>query len=119
VGEERFFVLVRRTRPREVLYLRAYPRTAADPTPAQIRARIAFGEAARKAKGIKYRGLPVSLPPAAEFVKRELSGKSFEPKKEKKPKWLELLEKMLSGYPPEAAEKALELARALARSQRS
>jgi hypothetical protein len=80
-----------RTKPRRVAFFRAKPVTAYEPTPAQMRARIAFGEAARKARGLK--ALPGQLPPAAMLVKEEMSGRSFggEPKR---PKWLKILERL-------------------------
>jgi hypothetical protein len=72
-----------------VVFFRAKPATAYEPTPAQMRARIAFGEAARKARGLK--ALPGQLPPAAMLVKEELSGRSFGAAP-RRPKWLRILE---------------------------
>ncbi len=88
-------VLVFREKPRPMIYVRAYPETARNPTPAQIACRLAFAEAARKAKGIKYAGLFVDLPPAAKAVAEALKGRSFGGRR-KKPKWLKLLELWLS-----------------------
>ena len=79
--------LVFRTKPRPIIYLRAKPKTAYRPTPAQIRARLRFGELAKKAKGKKFKvnGEFVSdLPPAAEMVKAmrgERFGETVKPKK--------------------------------------
>lgn len=41
--------LVRRTRPRELVYLRSAPATVAEPTPGQAECRLRFAEAARLA----------------------------------------------------------------------
>jgi len=93
--EDRVVQTVIRTKPRLKVYARAYPVTALAPKDAQVNRRIAFAEAAKKAKGLK--GLaPDGLPWAAHFVKEELSGKTApkELKYVKKPKWLEELEKV-------------------------
>jgi hypothetical protein len=87
--DDKPFQLVVRSKPRRVVFFRAKPITAYEPTPAQIRARIAFGEAAKRAKGVKI--TPGQLPPAAIVVKEELSGRSFGGEL-KKPKWLRILE---------------------------
>jgi hypothetical protein len=89
--DDRPFQLVVRTKPRRVVFFRAKPITAYEPTPAQIRARIAFGEAARRARGMKM--VPGQLPPAAIAVKEAMSGRSFggEPRR---PKWLRVLERL-------------------------
>jgi len=86
--------LVFRRRPRPVAYLRAKPYTAYRPTEAQLRARLAFGEVARRARGRRL----VRLPPAAEEVARELSGRSFGGTP-REPKWLSVLRGWVS---PEA-----------------
>ena len=95
-GKERSksIVLVHRTKPREIIYPRSYPKTALDPTYPQILCRIAFGEAGLKAKGIKYKGKKdeYPIPPAAKFVQEELSGRYFGRTK-KIPKWMEKLSK--------------------------
>jgi hypothetical protein len=67
-------------------YIRAKPYTAYKPTEAQIRARIAFSEAAKQAKGMKVS----LLPPAALAVKANMEKKDFGGKA-KEPKWLKLL----------------------------
>jgi len=87
--DDKPFQLVVRSKPRRVVFFRAKPITAYEPTPAQIRARIAFGMAARRARGKRI--LPGQLPPAAIAVREEMSGRSFggEPRK---PKWLKILE---------------------------
>ena len=64
-------------------YFRAEPITAKYPTKGQIMSRIRFGEIAKKAKGKKFKG---DLPPAAEIVKREMSGAKFARKRRLK-KW--------------------------------
>ena len=64
-------------------YFRAEPITAKYPTKGQIMSRIRFGEIAKKAKGKKFKG---RLPPAAELVKREMSGEKFARKRRLK-KW--------------------------------
>jgi hypothetical protein len=87
--DERPFQLVVRTRPRRVVFFRAKPVTAYEPTPAQLLARIAFGEAARSARG--KRMLPGQLPPAAIAVKEAMSGRSFGGRP-RRPKWLRILE---------------------------
>ena len=91
--DPRPFQLVVRRRPRLVVYFRLKPRTAYRPTPAQARARVAFGKAARKAGGIRYAGKGYGLPPAARLVKRELGGRSFGGRP-RRPRWLAVLEKM-------------------------
>jgi hypothetical protein len=89
--DDKPFQLVVRTRPRRVVFFRAKPVTAYEPTPAQIRARVAFGEAARRARGTKI--APGQLPPAALAVREELSGRSFG-RVPRKPKWLRVLERL-------------------------
>jgi len=81
-------VLVHRKKPRELWYLRAKPATVYRPTYKQILTRIRFGEIAKKAKGAKMKG---DLPPAAEFVKKELSGIKYEGEAEEKPRKWELV----------------------------
>jgi hypothetical protein len=85
--------LVVRTRPRVTVFFRAKPRTAYEPTPAQIRARIEFGLAARRARGRRFTGL---LPPAAEEVARALKGRSFGGKP-REPLWLKILRRWVEG----------------------
>ena len=58
-------VLVRRTEPHEIYYLRAKPRTATDPT--------AFGKLASQVRG---KDLVSELPPAVQMVKK-MRGKKF------------------------------------------
>ena len=87
-----WLVLVRRRKPREKWYVRAYPRTAIMPTLAQVEQRIRFGEAAKRAKG--RRGLaPDGLPWAAHFVKEGASGPLPEElrKPPREPEWLRRL----------------------------
>lgn len=86
---EDHLVLVVREKPRRRVYVRSMPETAFKPTPAQIQARIAFGEAARLAKGLKMTG---SMPPAAEMVKKVMAGLKFKPSKRREPKWVKVLE---------------------------
>jgi hypothetical protein len=89
--DDKPFQLVVRTKPRRVVFFRAKPVTAYEPTPAQIRARVAFGEAAKRARGRRI--APGQLPPAALAVREELSGRSFG-RVVKKPKWLRVLERL-------------------------
>jgi len=56
-----------------LVFLRAKPKTAYDPTVNQIRSRLRFAELARKARGRKFTG---ELPPAAEMVK-QMKGERF------------------------------------------
>ena len=65
--------LVFRQKPRPLVFLRAKPKTAYDPTVNQIRSRLRFAELARKARGRKFTG---GLPPAAEMVK-QMKGERF------------------------------------------
>ena len=74
--------LVFRQKPRPLMYFRAKPRTAYDPTVNQIRSRLRFAELARKARGEKFTG---ELPPAAEMV-RQMKGERFG-RTEKLRKW--------------------------------
>lgn len=67
VGRTRTISVVRRG---EKTYLRAYRFDAIRPSPFQLKARIAFGDAAREAIGEKMK----ELPPAAIKVKERLSG---------------------------------------------
>jgi hypothetical protein len=85
--------LVVRTRPRMIAFFRAKPRTAYKPTPAQVRARMEFGLAARRARGRRFTGL---LPPAAEEVARELKGRSFGGRP-REPVWLRVLRRWVEG----------------------
>lgn len=84
--------LVVRSKPRTVVFFRAKPRTAYEPTPAQIRARMEFGLAARRARGRRFTGL---LPPAAEEV-RALRGRSFGGRP-REPVWLRVLRRWVEG----------------------
>jgi hypothetical protein len=88
-------VLVVRTRPRLTVYLRSYPRTGRNPTPAQLAARIVFGEAAGRARDVRYAGRGEGLPPAAELVAEALRGVRFEPHELRAPKWVEQLAERL------------------------
>lgn len=74
--------LVFRQKPRPLMYFRAKPRTAYDPTVNQIKSRLRFAELARKARGRKFTG---ELPPAAEMV-RQMKGERFG-RTEKPRKW--------------------------------
>ena len=74
--------LVFRQKPRPLMYFRAKPRTAYDPTVNQIKSRLRFAELARKARGKKFTG---ELPPAAEMV-RQMKGERFG-RTEKPRKW--------------------------------
>jgi hypothetical protein len=93
--------LVVRTRPRTVAFFRAKPRTAYKPTPAQVKARIEFGLAARRARGRRFTG---PLPPAAEEV-RALRGRSFGGRP-REPVWLRVLRAWSEG--PTAVTPRLE-----------
>jgi hypothetical protein len=94
-GRAESLVLVVRRRPRPAVYVRAYPRTGRDPTPAQLAARVAFGEAAARAKDVRYAGRGTGLPPAAELVAEALRGLRFEPHELRAPKWAEQLAERL------------------------
>jgi hypothetical protein len=93
-GANSVIITVRR-KPRLTIYIRAYPKTGESPTPAQRACRIAFGEAAKRAKGIKYAGKGEGLPPAAEIVAKAMDGLTFEPHKVKVPLWVERLSQRL------------------------
>jgi len=71
--DDRPIQLVFRQKPRPLVYFRAKPRTAYDPTVNQIRSRLRFAELARKARGRRFTG---ELPPAAEMVK-QMKGERF------------------------------------------
>jgi hypothetical protein len=64
-------------------YVRAVPKTAFEPTPAQIEARIKFGEIASLVKGIKGLDPETGRPKASVAVEELMKGKTFEPHKEK------------------------------------
>jgi hypothetical protein len=85
--------LVVRRKPRTVVFFRAKPRTAYDPTTPQLLARYAFGAVARRARGRRFTGL---LPPAAEEVARELRGRSFGGRP-REPVWLGVLRAWVEG----------------------
>jgi hypothetical protein len=82
-----------RSKPRKVAFFRAKPRTAYEPTPAQVRARVEFGLAARRARGRRFTGL---LPPAAEEV-RALKGRRFGGRP-REPVWLRVLRRWTEGH---------------------
>jgi hypothetical protein len=84
--------LVVRSKPRTTVFFRAKPRTAYEPTPAQVRARVEFGLAAGRARGRRFTGL---LPPAAEEV-RGLKGRSFGGRP-REPIWLRVLRRWVEG----------------------
>ena len=97
----KFIQIVHRTKPRDIWYFRAVPETAWNPTLPQIMARIAFGRAAKKAKGVKFKigegKYAYDMPPAAIAVKA-LKGRKFG-RTYKKKKWEELLERWIEyGY---------------------
>jgi hypothetical protein len=79
--------LVVRTKPRTIVFFRAKPKTAYEPTTPQLLARYAFGVATRRARGRKFTG---PLPPAAEEVRRSLKGVSFGGRP-REPVWLRIL----------------------------
>ena len=79
-------VLVHRTKPREIYYLRAKPYTAKEPTIYQVKSRLAFGHHAKKARN---KSIQSDLPPAAEQVKK-LRGTKFG-RTRKLRKWEEIL----------------------------
>jgi hypothetical protein len=85
--------LVVRRKPRTVVFFRAKPRTAYEPTTPQLLARYAFGTAARRARGRKFTG---TLPPAAEEVERALKGASFGGRR-REPLWLRILRRWVEG----------------------
>jgi hypothetical protein len=87
--DEKPFQLVVRGRPRLIAYFRAKPRTAYRPTPAQAASRIAFAEAAKKAKGMKLMGLP----PAAVLVREAMKG-AYYGGQVREPKWLRILRRL-------------------------
>jgi len=82
------FQLVVRSRPRRVVFFRAKPVTAYEPTTPQLMVRVAFGEVARRARGMRFVGI---LPPAAELVRNYMKGVKFS-ESSRKPKWLKVLE---------------------------
>jgi len=88
----KYIQLVVRRKPNHTVFLRALPCTAYNPTENQIRARIAFAEAAKKAKGVRYKGQirKGDIPPAARAVREAMKGKKFG-RKTKTPKWVEVL----------------------------
>jgi hypothetical protein len=88
-------IITVRKRPRLTIYIRAYPKTGESPTPAQRACRIAFGEAAKRAKGIKYAGRGEGLPPAAEIVATAMSGVTFEPHRIRLPQWIDRIAEKL------------------------
>lgn len=92
MGEDHV-VVVRRLKPRPVIYFRAMPRTAREPTENQLRVRTAFAEAARKVRGVRYRERRAGIPPAAEEVARELGGRSFG-RTWRPPKWFEVIKEL-------------------------
>ena len=79
-------VLVHRTKPREIYYLRAKPYTAKEPTIYQVKSRLAFGHHAKKARN---KSIQSDLPPAAEQVKK-LRGTKFGRTRKLK-KWEEMI----------------------------
>jgi len=85
-GDEKPIQLVVRRKPRLVAYFRAKPRTAYNPTPAQVASRIAFAEAAKRARGMKL----VGLPPAAVLVRETMRG-AYYGGQVREPKWLRIL----------------------------
>jgi hypothetical protein len=87
--DEKPFQLVVRRRPRLVAYFRAKPRTAYHPTPAQVASRIAFAEAAKRARGMKL----VGLPPAAVLVRESMRG-AYYGGSPREPKWLRILRRL-------------------------
>jgi len=54
--------------------LRNVPFTATTPSPKQLAVRVAFGKAASKAKGVKWKGTGKTVPSAAESVRDLLGG---------------------------------------------
>jgi hypothetical protein len=92
-GDEKPFQLVLRRRPRTVVFFRAKPRTAYQPTPAQVASRIAFAEAAKRARGMRLMGLP----PAAILVRESMKGRYYGGRP-REPKWLRVL-RHLAGTP--------------------
>ena len=82
------FVLVERTKPNYIRYIRAKPYTAYKPHPGQALSRIIFGLIAKQAKGKKMTG---ELPPAAELVKQHMKGMEIA-QKPKIPKWVKIVE---------------------------
>ena len=100
-------VLVHRRRPRDIWYIRAYPESAINPSPAQIDVRIRFGETARRARGIKWRELGVPMPLASLLVASRLKGyRSPYAGRRRVPKWVRMLAEW---YGPETVRRALAL----------
>jgi len=98
LSDPRPIQLVVRRKPRQVVFLRRKPITAYTPTEAQMRARAAFGQAARSARGLKM--VPGMLPPAAQLVRKSLAGRGFGARP-REPGWLKVLEAWVSqGRPP-------------------
>lgn len=59
--------------------LRSPPKTRASPTPAQIEARIAFGEAAKKVAGVR------NAQDRADFISEQMQGRKFRREDQPKP----------------------------------
>jgi len=89
--DDKPFQLVVREKPRRTVFFRAKPITAYRPTEAQIRARITFAKIARRAKGRKMSG---QMPPAAEEIKKSMSGMRFG-ETIREPKWLKILKRLV------------------------
>jgi hypothetical protein len=78
------------------------------PTPGQEESRQRFAQAAHKARGRQKQG---ALPPAAQQVKLETSGKPTGLARSREPAWVMLLRRWLlrNGYSPSEAEVCLEI----------
>lgn len=101
--DERYFQIVTRTSPRKKRFFRLLPRTARDPTPAQIEARITFGQLAQKARNHKKTG---DLPPGAEEVRAMKGSRSPNRQAPKMRKWEIALEEMsIERFPDDEKER--------------
>jgi len=94
-------VLAFRERPRRVVYLRARP--AAEPSPAQADVRVRFGEAARRARGVRgFLPDPETgrlLPAAAALAAASVRGyRSPRPRRVREPKWVARLRPVLEAF---------------------
>ena len=126
--------LVRRRRPYHTMYIRLAPYTIWRPKPAQAEVRVKFGELAREAGRLgpdrilrlaKSMGYDVDwsrklvydpklkrwLPCVAWYIRLKFTGyRSRQPRSPRRPKWLELLERL---YTREIVSRVVEIAEKL------
>lgn len=96
------------SRRKQRLRPRAVPRTAENPTPAQVETRIRFGEAAQQAHGL-HRQEGDRLLPAQQAVRDALKDTESPLKKEKPiPKWKRVLMDHLRKRKPNISEQDAE-----------